>query len=153
MVDTPPTIEVTTRIKARPEVVFRYLVDPTLYVRWQGINADLDPQPSGCYRVEVQPGGFASGRFVTVDPPRRVVFTWGWEGDPNVPPGSSTVEVTLEADADETILRLRHSGLPSAPATEQHTKGWHHYLARLAIAGSGADPGRDPQLDRRSDLG
>ncbi len=148
MVDTPPAIEVTTRIRAAPEIVFRYLVDPTLYVRWQGISAELDAQPGGRYRVEVLAGGFASGRFVTVDPPRRLVFTWGWEGDPDVPPGSSTVEVTLEADQEETIVRLRHSGLPSAAAIEQHTEGWNHYLGRLAVAGSGEDPGRDTQLGR-----
>ena len=147
MVDTPRGIEVTTRIKASPEVVFRYFVDPALYVRWQGISADLDPQPGGRYRVEVLSGRVVSGQFLMVDAPKRVVFTWGWEGDQEVPPGSSTVEVTLEADADETIVRLRHSGLPSPGAVEQHALGWNHYLGRLTVAGSGSDPGRDPQLD------
>jgi uncharacterized protein YndB with AHSA1/START domain len=32
----------------------------------------------GIYRVDVE-GHVARGEYVEVDPPRRVVFTWGWE--------------------------------------------------------------------------
>jgi uncharacterized protein YndB with AHSA1/START domain len=52
------------------------------------------------------------GEFVEIDPPRRLVFTWGWEGDEEVPPGSSTVEVTLTPDGDATVLHLVHGDLP-----------------------------------------
>jgi uncharacterized protein YndB with AHSA1/START domain len=84
------------------------------------------------------------GEFVEVDPPSRVVFTWGWEGNAHVPPGSTTVEITLEADGEETIATLRHSGLPDEKAVQEHTQGWEHYLSRLEIAGGGGDPGPDP---------
>ena len=82
------------------------------------------------------------GEYVEVVPFRRVVFTWGWEGDPSVPPGSSTVEVDLIADADATIVRLRHSGL-SPEAALLHTQGWEHYLARLTAVAEDRDPGPD----------
>ena len=71
-------------IAARPETVWEFLVDPDKATRWMGIEATLDPQPGGGYRVTVLPGNVASGSFVEVDPPRRLVFTWGWE------PGGST---------------------------------------------------------------
>ena len=35
------------------------------------------------------------------------VIPWGWEGDAEVAPGSTTVEITLTADEDGTLLRLR----------------------------------------------
>ena len=39
------------------------------------------------------------GEYLEVDPPNRVVFTWGFEGtEPFVEPGSTRVEVTLERD-------------------------------------------------------
>jgi len=63
-----------------------------------------------------------------------------------LPPGSSTVEVTLEPDGEATIVRLRHRGLPDEPSAGLHEKGWHHYLGRLKVAGAGADPGPDPAL-------
>ncbi len=148
MLDIPRGIELTTRIRARPEDVFPYLVDPSLYIRWQGVRAELQPEPGGRYRVEILPGRVVSGHFVELEPPRRVVFTWGWEGDALVPPGSSTVEVTLEPDAGETLVRLRHTGLPNAAAIEEHSLGWNHYVARLTAAAGGTDPGPDPQISR-----
>jgi uncharacterized protein YndB with AHSA1/START domain len=85
-------------------------------------------------------------------PPRRLVFTWGWEpaedGTANpVPPGSSTVEIELEPEDDRTRLRFTHRDLPSAEATQSHAHGWDHYLPRLESAAAGDDPGRDPWLD------
>ena len=87
----------------------------------------------------------AKGEYVEVTPFSRVVFTWGWESEGNpVPPGSSTVEITLVPDGEGTLVRLRHSGLPTDHAREQHSQGWAHYLNRLTFAAEGRDPGPDP---------
>jgi uncharacterized protein YndB with AHSA1/START domain len=139
-----PVVEVTRRIQAAPEDVFPFLTESEKYTRWKGLAADLDPRPGGVYRVQMSPDSTAVGEFVEVDPPSRVVFTGGWEGSDDVPPGSTTVEITLEADGDETVAVLRHFGLPNAHEAEEHTQGWNHYLSRLEIAGSGRDPGPDP---------
>jgi len=140
-------IEREVRIDAAPEVVFEFFVDPEKYVKWKGRMAWLDPRPGGEYRVAINDTAVAKGEFVELDPPRRVVFTWGWEGTEAVPPGSSTVEVTLEPDGDATILRLVHRGLPSAEEIQQHSHGWDMYLGRLVVAGPGGDPGPDPNAN------
>jgi uncharacterized protein YndB with AHSA1/START domain len=141
-------IERELAIAASPEAVWAYLTDPDKATRWMGMNAAFEPRPGGLYRVEVIPGNTAVGEFVELDPPRRLVFTWGWEpgGKGTLPPGSTTVEFELVADGDGTILRFMHRDLPSADAAESHAHGWDHYLARLAIAASGGDPGPDPWL-------
>ncbi len=132
------------RIAARPETVFAFFTDPTKMVRWKGQNATLDPRPGGIYRVEINDRHIARGAYVELVPNRRVVFSWGWEGQGNpVPPGSSTVEVTLVPDGDGTILRLVHRDLP-AEERGPHTQGWEHYLGRLTTAADGGDPGPDP---------
>jgi uncharacterized protein YndB with AHSA1/START domain len=131
------------RIDARPETVFSYLTDPRRYMRWMGVDAQLDPQPGGIYRVTVPQGFVALGEFVEIDPPHRVVFTWGWEGDSPVPPGSSRVEITLTPDGHGTLLRLTHTGLPDDEAVQLHKLGWDRYLDRLATAAGGGDPGPD----------
>jgi uncharacterized protein YndB with AHSA1/START domain len=79
-----------------------------------------------------------------VEPPSRLVFTWGWEGDGDLPPGSSTVEITLIPDGDDTLVRLRHTGLPTQESRTLHAAGWDHYLGRLARAAAGRYPGLDP---------
>jgi uncharacterized protein YndB with AHSA1/START domain len=137
-------------IAASPETVWQFLVDPERATRWMGQVATFDPRPGGEYRLEVIPGHTASGEFVELDPPRRLVQTWGWEagedGPRSVTPGSSTIEIELEPDGDGTLLRFTHRDLPDAGATESHAHGWDHYLPRLAIAATGGDPGADPWL-------
>ena len=136
-------IEVETRIAAPPDVVFGYFVDPELYCRWKGATAQLEPRPGGLYRVAMPSGDIVRGEYVHVQRPTRLVFTWGFEGSAELPPGSSVVEVTLQPDGDGTILRLRHDRLPSNISREQHAVGWRHYVDRLAIAAAGDDPGPD----------
>jgi uncharacterized protein YndB with AHSA1/START domain len=144
------SVEREITIAASPETVWQFLVDPSKATRWMGQAASLDPRPGGVYRVDVIPGHSASGEFVELDPPRRLVFTWGWEPGENganpVPPGSSTIEIELVPAGDGTTLRFAHRGLPSAEAAESHAHGWDHYLARLGVAAAGGDPGADPWL-------
>jgi uncharacterized protein YndB with AHSA1/START domain len=138
-------------VPAPPDEVFDMFVRPDELVRWIGISADLDPRPDGCFRFEIVPGQFCEGRYVELDRPRRVVFTWGWT-DPtmNVPPGSSRVEVTFEPwdEGRSTALTLVHEGL-DADARLMHDDGWTSFLARLdAVVRGGPAPGypsADPQ--------
>lgn len=144
-------VEREVRIAARPETVFEFFTDQEKQLLWMGRRAELDARPGGIYLVEINDQATARGEFVEVDAPRRVVFTFGWDGqeagsgEHGVPPGSSRVEITLEPEGDGTLVRLRHLGLPEQ-AREIHGQGWQHYLDRLATAASGGDPGPDPNL-------
>jgi uncharacterized protein YndB with AHSA1/START domain len=139
-------IEREVRVEAAPDTVFEFLTDPEKATRWMGTAATLDPRPGGVYRVNIGPY-IAVGEYVEVDPPYRVVFTWGWEGaDALTPPGSSTVEITLTPDGDATVVRLVHRDLP-AHAVEPHGHGWDQYMPRLAIAAAGGNAGPDPNKE------
>ena len=141
---TAADVVVEKEIDARPEIVFGYFVEPDKMVGWFGREASLEAHPGGVYRVRVNDQAHAMGEFVEVDPPRRVVFTFGWEGDPENGPGKGTVEVTLTPKGDGTLVRLIHRGLSGGTETEEsHRDGWQHYLDRLAIRVPGGDPGPD----------
>lgn len=146
------SLEREIAIDASPETVWDFLVDADKTTRWMGQMASFDPRPGGVYENEVIPGTTARGGFVEVDPPHRLVFTWGWDPKPGedapnpVPPGSSTVEIELVPDGDGTMLRFTHRDLPSPEAAESHGHGWDHYLERLEIVARGGDPGADPWL-------
>jgi uncharacterized protein YndB with AHSA1/START domain len=45
--------------------------------------------------VDINNQARARGQYIEVVPHSRIVFSFGWEGDEGVPPGSSTVEITL----------------------------------------------------------
>jgi uncharacterized protein YndB with AHSA1/START domain len=137
-------VEREVRIEASPETVFPFFTDPEKMVRWMGTEVTLDPRAGGIYRVNVTGRDTARGEYVEVVPHKRVVFTWGWEGEVfPVPPGSSVVDISLTQDGDGTVVKLRHSGLPEA-MRRFHRFGWEHFLGRMAVAASGGDPGTDP---------
>jgi len=137
-------IEKEAHIAARPETVFSFLVEPAKMTRWMGTTAELDPKPGGIFKVNVTGKDMASGQYREVIPNTKVVFTWGWEEEGGqVPPGSTTIEITLASDGDGTILRMRHSGL-AVERRDSHADGWDHYLSRLEMAAAGRDPGPDP---------
>jgi uncharacterized protein YndB with AHSA1/START domain len=165
---TEGVIEVERRIAAQPETVFSYFTDPDRFRLWQGVDAELDPRPGGMFRVKMtgRSGTVVRGVYEEVEPPTRVVFTWGWEpldrlpegvdltqvpglpdGFTGVPPGTSTVEVDLVADGAATILRIRHSGLPTEAARGFHAWGWEKTVPRLVAVASGKDPGPNPMAD------
>jgi uncharacterized protein YndB with AHSA1/START domain len=133
---------VERRIAARPSDVYSYLTDSVRWARWQGDSAEIDAVPGGVFRMVMANGTTAEGQFVQLVPDARVVFTWGWQGNPTVPPGSSTVEIELAPDGGGTLLRLTHRGLPQNDRPI-HAAGWNHYLPRLAIASAGGEPGPD----------
>jgi len=135
-------------IDATPETIWPFLVDPQKHVEWLGTAADIDPRPGGVYRVLVGGENQSAGEYVEVVPHEKVSFSFGWEQEGNpITPGSTLVEITLHPEGDKTLVRLVHRGLPE-DAVSDHTRGWDHYLGRLAIAGAGRDPGPD-QLPSR----
>ena len=135
-------------IDASPETVWEFLVDPEKVMRWMGMTVSFDAQPGGEYRIAVNPTHTVVGEFIELDPPHRLVYSFGWEPDEDgvsvIPPGASTVEVELTPSGSGTAVRFTHRGVPGTEAAASHGKGWDHYLARLAVAGAGGDPGVDP---------
>ena len=143
---TEVTVEKTVEIAASPETVWELITDPAKATLWWGRSIVFDLRPGGAYTIEVNPTHTASGEFVEIDPPHRLVYTWGWEAEAMslVTPGSTTVEMVLEPSGGGTLVRLTHSGLPNEESAQAHAEGWAHYLGRLRVVAQGGDPGPDP---------
>ena len=50
-----------------------------------------------------------------------------------MPAGSTTVEVVLTADGDETVVTLTHRDLPEEERPP-HQEGWNHFVGQLPAA-------------------
>ena len=135
-------IVVERLIAAPPSVVYSYLTSSEKWARWQGVDAIVEPESGGEFAVSMPNGTSARGEFVELEPDRRVVFTWGWVDHPEIPPGSTTVEIELTGEGDGTRVRLTHRGLPPAEVPI-HTAGWEHYTTRLGEVAEGREPGPD----------
>ncbi len=132
-----------THIAAPRASVFAFLTDPDKIVQWMGTEATTEAHPGGMYLLKGVGSATARGTFREVVPVHRLAYSFGWEGNEEVSPGSSLIEIDLIEQDGGTLLRMTHSGLPNAATQASHGKGWAHYLGRLTEAAAGRDPGPD----------
>jgi uncharacterized protein YndB with AHSA1/START domain len=141
-----PEFATSIDIDAAPEFVFKFLTTNDGMTAWMGQWADLDPAPGGRFVVDIF-GHPVRGEFLEIDPPHRVVVSWGYAGSEDLPPGASTVAFTLTPIETGTRVDLVHSDLPESEVPG-HAEGWTYFLPRLALRGAGIDPGADTWLPR-----
>jgi uncharacterized protein YndB with AHSA1/START domain len=136
--DEQVVVEHEVKVDAPPETVFSFLADAEKVSSWWGRAQKVDARPGGSLEVEFpDQGARMVGEFVEIQAPTRVVFTFGFDGHPTLPPGSTTVEITLRADGAGTVLKLAHRDLPASEETVIR-QGWEAYLSRLGEVASAA---------------
>lgn len=124
-------------IYARQEDVFRYFTEPEAIAAWMGDEASVDPRPGGRFILRFD-DKVVEGRYVEVDPPRRLVIGWGRRGSVTFPPDISRLEVVLVSEKTGTRVVVTHHGLPP-DEQPRHADGWKHYLGRLQRVAAGQD--------------
>jgi uncharacterized protein (TIGR03086 family) len=125
-----------------PDEAFALLTDPERLRRWQAVSAYVDLRAGGEYRWTITAGHVAAGTYREVEPGRRIVFGWGWDGNPDVPPDGSTVTLTIEPIEGGSLVTLVHDGLTGEQAA-RHAEGWNHYFERLEKLAATGDAGPD----------
>ena len=138
--DTELTLQVARTFEVSREQVFAAWTDPESVRRWFGprefsnASADLDVRVGGAYRIAMRsPDGetfYVVGTYREVSPPERLVFSWGWEGSPDTPESTVTVEFFERGGGTEVVLT--HVGLADATSRDNHQEGWEGTLERLA---------------------
>ena len=129
-----------TRLVAAPRAtVFRAWTDPAVLQRWWGPpgfscpSAEIDLRVGGRYRIAMQPPDgevfHLSGRFQEVDPPRRLVYSWCWEGAAE--PAETLVTVEFHARGRSTEIVLHHALFATVALRDRHRQGWGGCLDRL----------------------
>lgn len=138
-------IVVERLLDTNTEETFALLTEPERLRRWLTISAAVDLRVGGDYRMLCVPGHAAVGQVTEVDPGKRVVYSWGWHGDEEVPPGSTSLIVDLEPEGDKTRVRFTHEGLVGVWA-ERHLEGWNQHLDRLVEAATTGEAGLEPWI-------
>ena len=133
------TLVITRLFDATPQQVFDAWLDRQRFQSWigpEGIRCEvplLEPKVGGRYRITMRMSDGrtlpVAGTFKTIDPPKHLAFTWGWDGDPQ---RQSLIILTFRAKGAQTELTLRQEGLGSAANRDDHGKGWNSALNKLA---------------------
>jgi uncharacterized protein YndB with AHSA1/START domain len=117
-------------VEAGPDEVYEYFTSAEAMVLWMGQYASLDPRPDGEFTVDID-GAAVRGHYQELQPPNRLLISWGFAGSDELPPGTSTVEVLLTEAAGGTRVEIIHRGLPAGQAPG-HARGWGRFLGNLA---------------------
>ena len=125
--------------QASRERVFRAWTTPEEIMRWKGPGdrttpvVEVDLRVGGAYRVHIRtPDGVEMrlvGVYRVVDPPKKLVYTWSWETNPEMGETLVTVEFLERGRATEVVLK--HELFPTAEAREKHEEGWCGSLDKL----------------------
>jgi uncharacterized protein YndB with AHSA1/START domain len=130
--------EASIDIAAPPEAVFDAWLDPTLAARFFAAGEtdvaelEMDPREGGAFRLTMQGPNARfehEGRYVLIDRPRRLIFTWISDGTND---RLSLVTVTFTPIAAGVRVHVEHEGLLDAERAGRHEDGWGTILAKLA---------------------
>jgi len=139
--DDPPTrLRLERILPAPPERVFEALTDPERVRHWFGPagftvrSLRFDVSEGTDYRLVMQPPEgdifHIRGTFRTVEPPRRLAFTFVYE-EPDPDDEETLVTVTLEPNDTGTRLVLDQEPFRTPARWELHRVGWTETLERL----------------------
>jgi uncharacterized protein YndB with AHSA1/START domain len=135
-------VDLRRHLAAPRQVVFRQWIEPHELATWFGpvgftVAAHLIvPEIGGGWRMTLRsPLGedfVVAGRFLEIEPPRRLRFSWRPES--GVRPSHPTeVEVAFCASEGSTRLHLRHGPFASPEQAVRHTCAWERALDSLAL--------------------
>jgi uncharacterized protein YndB with AHSA1/START domain len=128
MTALPHRLDRTVLIHADRETVFRYFTDSARLAQWWGAGSTIEARPGGRVFVRHPNGVESAGEVIEIDPPARIVFSYGFVSGKPMPSGSSRVTVTLEPAASGTRVVLCHEFADSS-VRDEHVQGWRYQLS------------------------
>jgi uncharacterized protein YndB with AHSA1/START domain len=143
----------TRLIHASPDAIYRAFVDAKLLMAWlppEGMSGRVllfEPWERGRYRIELTyetamiPDGagkttgrtdISSGRFLALEPGRRIVQSVEFESDNAAFAGEMSLTWSLEPAGEDTKVIVTAENVPSGISAEDHAAGLASSLENLA---------------------
>ena len=133
IVQTDRVARLTLALPVEPEAAFDAWTNANQLVEWFAHWAEMTVAPDGEYRIGWDGvGGVWQGRYLEIDRPERLVFTWL----PPVevfPAGAyeTTVTLTFEEAEGGTTMVLEQTGFRGSAELEAQLQAWRGYLFAL----------------------
>jgi uncharacterized protein YndB with AHSA1/START domain len=132
------TLIIKRLFDAPPSAVFEAWLDRAQFQNWigpEGVKCDvplLEPHVGGRYRIDMKLSSGVipvGGEFRVIEKPGRLVFTWGWDGDPA---RTSLITLTFREANGKTEFTMKQEGFATVDDRNAHERGWSPTLNKLA---------------------
>ena len=127
-------LRLSRTVDATSDAVWNALTTPEALTQWFwpeqtfGTTAEADVRIGGGYRVSGTRAGIeVSGRYLRLDPPRLLSFSWRWNGEDH----ESLVTIELTGSGGGTDIVVTHADLADEAEREANATGWSDCLGRL----------------------
>jgi uncharacterized protein YndB with AHSA1/START domain len=132
MTDDKTTLRMVRTFDAPAQAVFDAWTNVEVLRRWfharhdwETTVAEVDLRIGGAVRVvmrdphkDVEYGG--GGHYTEIDPPRRLAFTWYWDGNDT----RQMIELDFDEKDGVTTVHFTHRDLWNEEAVRDHEDGW-----------------------------
>lgn len=135
----PVELIINRTFEAPIEAVFRAWTNKAELDRWFApaddytVASSVDFRVGGAYRFDMRrPDGAlftATGKYVEINAPYRIVFTW--TGACEIEPQETLVTVEFFSVGRSTQVTLTHRQLSTEDSRQRHEHGWIGCLSRL----------------------
>jgi uncharacterized protein YndB with AHSA1/START domain len=135
-VDGVGVVRIEDRYDTTIDDLWTAITDPDRLVRWYG-QVEGDLRPGGAFHLSVASSGWdGTGRVEACEPPRRLLVTTresdeSYQQGIGAPPFEKTIEATLTADGDQTLLVIEVRGVP-LDKVAFYGAGWQIHAEDLA---------------------
>jgi uncharacterized protein YndB with AHSA1/START domain len=138
------------KVNASPAHVYYAFTNGSALREWLCDSSQVVPSPGGRLYLWWHSGYYTAGEYLTLEPDRKLTLSWQGRGEP----GPTQVQVSLEAEAGGTQVKLEHRGIGRGAEWDQPQaeirRGWVTGLENLA---SVLETGEDLRFVRRPMLG
>lgn len=148
-------VTVSRTFEVPPDRVFSAWLVPRMLGQWMFgprvrdenvVRLDLDPRVGGRFSLKVERQGELVdhvGRYLEIEHPTRLVFTWAIEGLPHDEPSVVSIDIAPRGDGCELTLTHTMDARWSEYA-ERTSSAWLTMLDALAELPVAANPLQDP---------
>ena len=137
-IQAPPSLVISRTYPAPVERVFKAWTDANQLGQWFAptddytTKANVDLRVGHEYRISIaHKGGNVHnvlGIYRLIDPPRKLVYTWRWEGGPET---DTLVTVDFTPRGDSTEVTITHDQFLDVETRNKHNEGWSGCFNRL----------------------
>src|SRR5262249_62135774 len=94
---------------------------------WETPTAEVDLRVGGRIRIVMRDPSDgskagAAGEYTVVEPPRRLVFTWVWDHQPDQP---QLIELEFSERDGRTTVLMTNSAIPTDRRLRRQRRGWN----------------------------